>query len=189
MTFASKSGTNQFHGTVYDFLRNDALDARGFFARAPLRLSPERLRLAASGPLDPQSLRRPQQDFFVVAYEGFRNRVGANDTILSVPTPEMYRGDFRNWVDQNNRVIPVYDPSTTRANPSGTGFIRDAFPNNQIPTSRFASTANAIAKFGQAFSPTAAASLAPALTSARTTSSPAVPMSPPPTNGASKATR
>ncbi len=52
------------------------------------------------------------------AYEGFRNRVGANATILSVPTPEMYGGDFRNWVDQNNRLIPIYDPATTRANPT-----------------------------------------------------------------------
>ena len=48
--------------------------------------------------------------FFFASFEGFRNRVGANDTILSVPTPEMYRGDFSNWVDQNNRQIPIYDP-------------------------------------------------------------------------------
>jgi hypothetical protein len=91
--------------------------------------------------------------FFFVSFEGFRNRVGANDAILSVPTPEMYRGDFSNWVDQNDRLIPIYDPSTTRSNPSGSGFIRDAFPNNQIPTSMFSQTASAIAAFGQAVQP------------------------------------
>ncbi|MEX2262359.1 MAG: TonB-dependent receptor, partial [Bryobacteraceae bacterium] len=91
--------------------------------------------------------------FFFVSYEGFRNRVGANATILSVPTPEMYRGDFSNWVDQNNRPIPIYNPATTRRNPSGSGFIRDIFPNNQIPTSQFSRTANAIAAFGQSVQP------------------------------------
>jgi len=55
--------------------------------------------------------------FFFVAYEGFRNRVGANATILSVPTPEMYKGDFSKWVDQNNKPLAIYDPATTRAKP------------------------------------------------------------------------
>ena len=44
--------------------------------------------------------------FFFASFEGFRNRVGANDTILTVPTPEMYRGDFSNWVDQSGKQIP-----------------------------------------------------------------------------------
>ena len=55
--------------------------------------------------------------FFFASFEGFRNRVGANDTILTVPTPEMYRGDFSNWVDQNNRLIPIYDPANTASEP------------------------------------------------------------------------
>ena len=120
MTFASKSGTNQFHGTVYDFLRNDAMDARGFFARTRSVYRQNDFGMLASGPIwIPKVYDGRNKSFFVVAYEGFRNRVGANDAILSVPTPEMFRGDFRNWVDQSNRVIPVYDPSTTRPNPSG----------------------------------------------------------------------
>jgi len=154
MTFASKSGTNQFHGTVYDFLRNDAMDSRGFFAQRRSVYRQNDFGVLASGPIwIPKVYDGRNKSFFVVAYEGFRNRVGANDVIMSVPTQEMFRGDFRNWVDQSNRVIPVYDPATTRPNPNGTGSIRDAFPNNQIPTTRFSSTASAIAQFGQAVQP------------------------------------
>jgi hypothetical protein len=153
MTFASKSGTNALHGSVYDFLRNDALDARGFFASRRSVYRQNDFGFLASGPVwIPKLYNGKNKTFFAVSYEGFRNRVGANDAILSVPTPEMFSGDFRNWVDQNNRAIPVYDPGTTRANPAG-GFIRDAFPNNQIPTSRFAKTSSAIAAFGQAVKP------------------------------------
>ncbi|MCC6585653.1 MAG: TonB-dependent receptor [Bryobacterales bacterium] len=154
MTFASKSGTNQFHGTVYDFLRNDAMDARGFFAAKRSVYRQNDFGVMASGPIwIPKIYNGRNRSFFVVTYEGFRNRVGANDVIMSVPTPEMYGGDFSKWVDQSNRLITVYDPGTTRANPNGSGSIRDAFPNNQIPTTRFSTTASAIAKFGQAVLP------------------------------------
>jgi hypothetical protein len=154
MTFASKSGTNSFHGSTYDFLRNDALDARGFFAQTRSVYRQNDFGFTASGPvLIPKLYNGRDKTFFFVSYEGFRNRVGSNATILSVPTPEMYKGDFSNWVDQNNKPITIYDPSTTRQNPGGTGSIRDPFPNNMIPLNRFSSTASAIAKFGQSVTP------------------------------------
>ncbi len=154
MTFASKSGTNDIHGTVYNFLRNDAMDARGFFAARRSVYRQNDFGGTFSGPVRvPKLYDGRNKTFFFVAYEGFRNRVGANDVILSVPTPEMYRGDFRNWVDQANRVIPVYDPSTTRPNPNGAGNIRDVFPNNQIPSNRFSRTSSAIAGFGSSVAP------------------------------------
>ena len=71
--------------------------------------------------------------FFFSSMEWFRNRVGATSTTVSVPTPEMYRGDFSNWVDANGNKLTIYDPRTTRPNPNGTGFIRDPFPGNIIP--------------------------------------------------------
>ena len=79
--------------------------------------------------------------FFFAAYEGFMNRSASNALTLSVPTPEMYDGDFSNWVDANGRMIVVYDPATTRPNPNGTGFVRDPFPGNRIPASRFSTVA------------------------------------------------
>jgi hypothetical protein len=119
MTFASKSGTNQPHATVYDFLRNDAMDARGFFASRRSVYRQNDFGGTFSGPVYiPKIYDGRNKTFFFLAYEGFRNRVGANDAIFSVPTPEMFRGDFSNWVDQNNRLIPIYDPATTRPNPA-----------------------------------------------------------------------
>ena len=79
--------------------------------------------------------------FFFAAYEGFMNQQASNAQTLSVPTPEMYDGDFSNWVDANGRRIVIYDPATTRPNPNGTGFIRDPFPGNVIPASRFSTVA------------------------------------------------
>ncbi len=154
MSFASKSGTNRLHGSAYDFLRNDALDARGFFASKRSIYRQNDFGFSAGGPVwIPKIYNGRNKTFFFVAYEGFRNRAGANATILTVPTPEMYKGDFSKWVDQNNRPVAIYDPATTRANPAGTGSIRDIFPNNQIPASRFAKTSSNIAAFGQGLAP------------------------------------
>jgi hypothetical protein len=154
MTFASKSGTNRFHGSVYDFLRNDAMDARGFFAQTRSVYRQNDYGATAAGPVRiPKLYNGRDKTFYFVSYEGFRNRVGANSTILSVPTPEMYKGDFSKWVDQNGKLIPIYDPSSTRQNPTGSGFIRNVFPNNQIPLDMFSKTASAIAAFGQVVQP------------------------------------
>ncbi len=154
MTFASKSGTNDFHGSAYDFLRNDAMDARGFFARTRSVYRQNDFGVTAGGPVViPKLYDGRNKTFFFASFEGFRNRVGSNDTILTVPTPEMYRGDFSNWVDQNNRQIPIYDPRTQRPNPSGTGFIRDPYPNNQIPLSGFSTLSKAVIPYGQAVTP------------------------------------
>ena len=145
MSFASKSGTNKFHGSTYDFLRNDALDARGFFARTKGVYRQNDFGFTAAGPVwIPKLYNGRNKTFFFVSYEGFRNRVGSNGSTLTVPTPEMYKGDFRNWVDPSAKLIPIYDPGTTRANPSGSGFIRDVFADNQVPANRISTTAAAI---------------------------------------------
>lgn len=130
------------------------MDARGFFAQRRSVYRQNDYGFTAAGPVwVPKVYNGRDRTFFFVSYEGFRNRVGANSTILSVPTPEMYKGDFSKWVDANGKPITIYDPNTTRQNPAGTGFIRDAFPNNQIPLDRFSTTASAIAKFGEAVTP------------------------------------
>ena len=154
MTFASKSGTNKLHGSAYDFLRNDALDARGFFAIRKSVYKQNDFGGSLGGPLViPKLYDGRNKTFFFASYEGFRNRVGANDLIFTVPTPEMYNGDFSKWVDGTNKPITIYDPATQRANPNGTGFIRDPFPNNQIPTARFNSIAKAALVYGKAVLP------------------------------------
>ena len=100
MTFSSKSGTNAFHGVAYDFLRNEKLDARGFFAPTRAVYRQNDFGATAGGPIwIPKIYDGHNKTFFFVSYEGFRNRVGSNDTLFTVPTPEMYNGDFSNWVE------------------------------------------------------------------------------------------
>jgi hypothetical protein len=154
MTFVSKSGTNQFHGSIYNFLRNDALDARGFFPQTKSVYKQNDFGASLGGPVwIPKLYNGKNRTFFFFAFEGFRNRVGGNDTILSVPTPEMYDGDFRNWVDANGQRIPIYDPATTRPNPNGPGSIRVPFENNIIPQDRFSEFSKQIMRFGRMIKP------------------------------------
>ena len=154
ITFSSKSGTNQLHGSAYDFLRNDKLDARGFFPTKKSVYKQNDFGGTVGGPVYiPKLYNGRDRTFFFLAYEGFRNRVGANDQILSVPTPEMYKGDFSQWVDARNTLIPIYDPATTRPNPNGSGYVRDLFPGNQIPANRFAAFSRSVLPYGEPVKP------------------------------------
>jgi Carboxypeptidase regulatory-like domain len=142
ITFASKSGTNQFRGSVYNFLRNDALDERGFFEKTKGIYHQNNFGASWGGPVRlPRVYEGKNRTFFFAAYEGFANRQASNALTLSVPTPEMYDGDFSNWVDASGRQLLIYDPASTRPNPNGTGFIRDPFPGNRIPANRFSTIA------------------------------------------------
>ncbi len=145
MTFTTKSGTNELHGTAYEFLRNDALDARRFFEAQKGVLKQNDFGWSVGGPVFiPKLYDGRNRTFFFASQEWFRDRVGAASQRFSMPTPEMYDGDFSFWVDQNDQLIQVYDPSTTRANPDGSGFVRDAFQGNQIPKSRFSQVSNGV---------------------------------------------
>ena len=147
MTFTSKSGTNSLHGAAYEFIRNDAFDARSFFDPKRQTYKQHDFGFSAGGPVYlPKLYDGRNRTFFFVAGEWFRNSVGATNQYLSVPTPEMYQGNFSNWVDGNGKPVQIYDPSTTRPNPSGSGFIRDPFPGNIIPQDRFSNLAVAYLK-------------------------------------------
>ena len=155
ITFASKSGTNEFHGTVYEFLRNDALDARRFFEAEKGTYKQHDFGFSAGGPVViPKLYNGKNRTFWFTSGEWFRNRVGASSGRFSVPTPEMYQGDFTKWVDGNGKQLPVYDPETQRPNPSGSGFLRDPFPGNMIPQGRFSPLAvNYLKIFGNSLYP------------------------------------
>jgi hypothetical protein len=145
ITFVSKSGTNEFHGDAYEFLRNDDFDARGFFAPTRSIYKQSDFGATAGGPVIlPKLYHGKNKTFFFVSYEGFRNRIGSNGQILSVPTPEMYQGNFSNWVNSKGQQLVIYDPSTTQANANGTGYTRTPFPGNQIPASRFSSVSQGV---------------------------------------------
>ncbi len=158
ISFASKSGTNEIHGTLYEFLRNDAFDARRFFEdngddpRNPRRTKPvfkqHDFGGSVGGPIwlpkkvfGPLSYDGRNKTFFFTSLEYFRNRVGAAPAIFNVPTPEMYRGDFSRLVDGTGRPVIIYDPATTRRDPATGAFVRDPFPGNIIPQNRFSTLA------------------------------------------------
>jgi hypothetical protein len=142
MTFSSKSGTNQLHGSAYEFLRNNDFDANRFFSnmagipRAIYKQSD--FGGSLGGPVYiPKVHNGKDKTFFFFAYEGFRNRVGATAFTTTVPTPEMYKGDFSKWVNAAGQQIPIYDPTTQVIAGNGT-VTRTPFANNQIPTNLIA---------------------------------------------------
>ncbi len=139
-----KTGSNQWHGTAFEFLRNSVLDANDFFTNrrgAPL-LSFKRSQFGGvlHGPI------LKNKTFFMVNFEALRART-SDSTITSVPTALERNGDFSQTRAANGSVITIYDPFSTRANPNGAGFIRDAFSGNQIPSSRFDPVALKVLKF------------------------------------------
>jgi len=151
ISFVTKSGTNEFHGSLYEFVRNDAFDARNAFLtqRDPItgRTKPV-LRFnqyggTFGGPLylprfgEGGRVFRPGRDrtFFFVGYERWNHRQ-ANINRSTVPTAAERSGDFSNTRDGTGKLITIYDPATTKANPNGSGFVRDPFPGNIVPRNR-----------------------------------------------------
>ncbi|MBN9663453.1 MAG: TonB-dependent receptor [Acidobacteria bacterium] len=83
----TRSGGNQFHGGVYEFLRNDKLDARNFFSQDVEPLKQNQFGGTVGGPLKKDKL------FFFGYYEGFRNKQGFTNS-ATVPTAQQHNGDF-----------------------------------------------------------------------------------------------
>jgi hypothetical protein len=128
VVITTRSGSNEFHGSLFEFFRNSALDARNFFARPDFEKPPFRLN-QYGGSLGGPIIRN--RAFFFADYEGYREVFG-DTQLVSVPTAAMRQGDFRG-VAANG----IFDPLTTRPNPQGAGVVRDRFPNDIIPENRF----------------------------------------------------
>jgi hypothetical protein len=134
VTMVTKSGGNELHGSVFEFLRNSALDSNNFFAnRSGTRLAAfqqHQFGGSAGGPIV------RNRTFFFALYEGKRINEGyfRQDT---VPNAAERRGDFSDTRDAQGRLRVIYDPFTTRANPAAAGrYIRDPIPGNVIAGSR-----------------------------------------------------
>jgi hypothetical protein len=137
----TKSGTNQFHGAAWEFLRNNIFDARDSFADI-YRTSPSPFRQnqfggSLGGPLlIPKIYNGHNRTFFIFAYEGWRYRQGAQ-VRYRVPTDAELSGNFSNSILTN----PIFDPASTHSDPTTpSSYIRTQFPNNQIPSNRLDKT-------------------------------------------------
>ncbi|MEO7143622.1 MAG: hypothetical protein ABI165_08995, partial [Bryobacteraceae bacterium] len=141
----SKSGTNQFHGSLFEYLRNSAIDANEFFAnRSGSKVLPlvfNQFGGSLGGPIKKDKL------FFFVDYEGIRERPTLSETITS-PTALQRAGDFSHTLTSSGALIAIYDPQTTGPDPAKPGsYIRSPFPGNVIPASRISPVAAAILNY------------------------------------------
>ena len=127
----TKNGTNNFHGSAWEFFRNQNLDASNYFnpTRNPLRQNV--FGVSVGGPVDiPHLYRGRNKTFFFFAYEGFRKNAAAQ-TLLLVPTPAQLGGDFSALLGKG---VTIYNPFSTRPDPQHSGeYLRDPFPGNIIP--------------------------------------------------------
>ena len=130
INLVTRSGTNQIHGSAYEFLRNDAVDARNTFASRNLPLRYNQYGASVGGPI----IKNRTFGFF--NWEEYRLQ-RSSPRIRNVPVPDFLRGDFSELRTSNGTPIPVYDPDTTRPNPDGGGLVRDVYPGNQVPASKF----------------------------------------------------
>jgi hypothetical protein len=133
INIVTHSGSNQYHGTIYEFLRNGAMDASTFGSMGNTHLVQNNYGASFGGPLVKKNT------FFFANYEGLR-LVKADAQTLTVPTLSEIQGDF------SMSGVRIYDPTTAIKNPSydptkPTGpanfpYTRAQFPDNKIPIGR-----------------------------------------------------
>jgi hypothetical protein len=130
----SKSGTNNFHGSLFEYFRNDVLAANDFFSNRSGKPRPSLRYNQFGGTFGGPIIRN--RTFFFFAYEGLREQVPTVVT-TSVPTALERTGDFSQIRTSSGQPITLYDPATTKPDPSNPGaFIRSPFPGNIIPAGR-----------------------------------------------------
>ena len=131
---STRAGTSEYHGSLFESLQNDVLNARNFFAakRQPIRLN--QFGGSFGGPI------RRDKTFFFATWE--RTRQLTSDTIAStVPTLLNRAGDFSDLRTSSGAPVLIYDPATTSGN------SRQPFPGNRIPEDRLDPVALAALKF------------------------------------------
>jgi len=130
----TKSGSNAFHGDLFEFLRNGDLNARNFFAARQDTLKRNQFGGTIGGPIKKDKL------FFFGAFQGTRNRTAPPTSISYVPTAAMLTGDFSALesaaCQSSGKPRTIIDPTTG-----------SAFPNNYVDPSRFNSSALALLKY------------------------------------------
>src|ERR1039458_8593563 len=131
----TKSGSNQFHGSAFDFLRNSWFDAKNYFDNnAPI---PSFRRNQFGGAFGGPILRK--RLFFMGNYEGLRDSKGQT-IITTVPSTAKLSGNF------SGDSVPVYDPATRVTGPGGV-ITATPFPGNVIPSTRFSPTSVAYLQY------------------------------------------
>jgi hypothetical protein len=138
----------RWHGRLFENFRNNALDAIPHEVRQAGQenslLQRNQFGFNVSG-LVPLPRTWAPKTYVSISYEGVRQGID-RPHLATVPTPLERKGDFSSTVDSAGALLPIYDPNTTRANPSfdalqpvsasNLEYLRDIFPGNQVPASR-----------------------------------------------------
>ena len=138
INLVTRSGTNQFHGSVWEFLRNDVLDAQTYPDTKRLAYRQNQYGLYLGGPVIKKNT------WFSLYWEGFRF-TQANTSVSTTLTPNEIAGDFSaeegttpigtDSLGRPEYANEIYDPTTSRPDPAHPGeFLRDPFPGNIIPS-------------------------------------------------------
>jgi hypothetical protein len=132
--YTMKSGTNRFHGNGFYFVRDDKLDARGFFIPQKTQTTQQEFGGTIGGPII------KDRTFFFGSYSGFRLvSGGGGTTLLTLPPADFRRGDFSRLRNPDGSLRQLYDPATTRV--EGGQIVRTPFQGNIIPETRVSAAA------------------------------------------------
>ncbi|MEP6963560.1 MAG: TonB-dependent receptor, partial [Acidobacteriota bacterium] len=156
--FSIRSGTNNFHGSAYEYLTNEALNATQPLATAHVHPVSRKndFGFTLGGPLRiPKVYNGKNKTFYFFNWEYFRNQTSATGTPQTVPTTDYRGGNFAAALTGRNLATDglgrpvlensIYDPTTSR--PVGSQIYRDVFANNLIPVSRMDPVAVAVQKY------------------------------------------
>jgi len=132
----TRSGTNQAHGTLWEFFRNDALDANDYFALTTEPLKQNQFGGTVGGPI------RKDKTFFFAFYEGFRNRQGETE-LTTVPSAAERSGNFAELCPEGFTAGFCNNPNNQLFNV----FANAPYPNNQIPQGQINSVSQMLLSF------------------------------------------
>ena len=135
-----KSGTNDYHGQLYDYFKNDKLNAGDWnnnaYGQVNHPFKNNTFGFEVDGPVRiPKIYNGRDKMFFLISLEGLReHNPGGQQT--TVPLPEQLKGDFSHLYNDSGDMVTIYDPTSTRLGPDGTTYVRTPFAGNIIPPSR-----------------------------------------------------
>ena len=142
-----KSGTNKFHGSVYEFFRNTVLDAAGYFATSTPVEQQNEFGVNMQGPIKRNKL------FFYGGYDGYYYNSSTLPAYQSIASIKERNGDFSELIPAgtNCNTTPIagciFDPNTTVCNASGSSCSRTAFQGNMIPGGRLSAVSQSFQSY------------------------------------------
>jgi hypothetical protein len=148
----TKSGTNEIHGSAFEFLRNNVLNADDYFNKGKGQPTPSfkmnQFGGAVGGPVIlPRVYHGRNKTYFFVDYQGTRRVQGASFR-GTVPTAQQRAGDFSQTFNSKGQLVTIYNPFSTQIDPSNSKqYIRTAFTGNVIPTTLLDPVAKAIMNY------------------------------------------